>query len=108
MSSPPHGITTTPRAPAISSSSSSPATPFGPVPGNDLTRPSVPPDVQGMHGYPPDNDPRMDGTLLLWRYPDPLGAKDLGPVSTLQIEPTVAHLLGIAPSPLAKAPPFIP
>ncbi len=63
-------------------------------------------DVQGMHGYPLETAPEMQGTMLLWRYPDPIGARDLGNVSVLQIEPTVAQILGIAPSVAAKGKPI--
>ena len=59
-----------------------------------------------MHGYPLEAGPEMEGNMLLWRYPDALGPHELGAVSVLQIEPTVAHLLGISPAPQATGQPF--
>ncbi len=56
----------------------------------------------GMHGYPVEDDPEMYGALLLWRYPQPLGGKDLGEVRWDQYHPTVAKWLGIKPADGAK------
>ncbi len=53
---------------------------------------------QGMHGYPVCDDPEMYGPLILWRYPDLIGGKDLGEVDWSQLHPTVAKLLGIQPA----------
>jgi hypothetical protein len=41
--------------------------------------------------------------LIVSRFPEPLGGRDLGPVSNLQLHPTVAKLLGIEPATDAKA-----
>ena len=61
----------------------------------------------GMHGYPPEDDPEMYGVFLLWRYPQPLGGKDLGEVSWDQYHPTVAKWLGIKPADGAKGLPLV-
>jgi hypothetical protein len=58
--------------------------------------------VRGMHGYPVEENPQMLGLLIISRYPEPLGGKDLGAVSSLQLHPTVAKILGIEPSGMAK------
>ena len=60
----------------------------------------------GMHGYPPEDDPEMYGALLLWRYPQPFGGKDLGEVRWDQYHPTVAKWLGIKPADGAKGLPL--
>lgn len=52
----------------------------------------------GMHGYCPRENPEMHGFMAIWRYPEPLGGKDLGRVHSLQLHATVAELLGIEPS----------
>jgi predicted AlkP superfamily pyrophosphatase or phosphodiesterase len=49
----------------------------------------------GMHGYCPRENPEMNGLLVIWRYPEPLGGKDLGRIHSLQLHATVAELLGI-------------
>ncbi len=59
----------------------------------------------GMHGYPPSQSPEMLGFCVLWRYRHPLAGRDLGKVDVLQLHPTVAKLLGIAPSKNALAQP---
>ena len=61
---------------------------------------------RGMHGYPIGDDPEMYGPLILWRYPDALGGKDLGEVDWSQIHPTVTKLLGIQPSAAAQGRPI--
>ena len=60
----------------------------------------------GMHGYPVEDDPEMYGALLLWRYPQPFGGKDLGEVNWDQYHPTVAKWLGIKPADGAKGKPL--
>lgn len=57
----------------------------------------------GMHGYPVESEPKMEGFACVWRTPDPIGGTNLGVISNLQFHPTVAHILGIEPSPAAKA-----
>jgi len=59
-------------------------------------------DPLGMHGYPADHNPDMLGFCVLWRYPTPLGGKDLGRVHVFQFHPTVAALLGVKPAPGAN------
>ena len=61
---------------------------------------------KGMHGYPIGDDPEMYGPLILWRYPDAFGGKELDGVDWSQIHPTVAKLLGIEPSPAAHGEPI--
>src|SRR5439155_4159005 len=41
-------------------------------------------DPQGMHGYPPSICPEMRGFRVLWRYPSPLGGRNLGTVHAEQ------------------------
>ena len=60
----------------------------------------------GMHGYPVEDDPEMYGALLVWRYPQPFGGKDLGEVNWNQYHPTVAKWLGIQPADGAKGAPL--
>lgn len=50
---------------------------------------------KGMHGYPVEENPEMEGVTLLWRYPQPIGGQDLGVVRWDQFHPTVAKLLGV-------------
>lgn len=52
----------------------------------------------GMHGYDPVTNPEMLGAAILWRFPEPIGGLDLGPVHSLQLHATVARLLGITPA----------
>lgn len=52
----------------------------------------------GMHGYDVEENPEMNGILLVWRYRQPIGGIDLGPTHSLQLHATVAHLLGIEPA----------
>jgi predicted AlkP superfamily pyrophosphatase or phosphodiesterase len=59
----------------------------------------------GMHGYDPKSNAEMLGPMIVWRYPKKLPPKKLGPVSALQLHPTVAKLLGIQPSDVAKGEP---
>jgi predicted AlkP superfamily pyrophosphatase or phosphodiesterase len=66
------------------------------------------PGPYGMHGYPPDQCSDMLGFCALWRYPKPLGGKDLGKVDALQVHPTVAKILNINPAEGAKAKPLLP
>lgn len=60
----------------------------------------------GMHGYDPATNPEMNGFMLVWRYRKPIGGIDLGKVDSLQLHPTVAKLLGIAPAEHATAKPI--
>ena len=64
-------------------------------------------EPQGMHGFPPDKSSDMRGFLVIWRYPKPLGGRNLGTVHTEQLHPTVARVLGIHPSEDAKAAPVL-
>lgn len=57
----------------------------------------------GMHGYDVEENPEMNGILLVWRYPNPIGGVDLGPTHSLQLHATVARLLGIEPAAGARA-----
>lgn len=52
----------------------------------------------GMHGYPVEENPEMEGVTLLWRYPQLIGGKDLGTVEWSQYHPTAARLLGVRPA----------
>ncbi|MEX2672202.1 MAG: nucleotide pyrophosphatase/phosphodiesterase family protein [Phycisphaeraceae bacterium] len=52
----------------------------------------------GMHGYHPDTQPEMLGPAIFWRYPEPLGKTNLGPIHALQLHATVAQLLKITPA----------
>jgi hypothetical protein len=74
-----------------------------PDPITDIAKAGSP---KGMHGYPIGDDPEMFGPLILWRYPDALGGKELAGVDWSQIHPTVAKLLGIEPSPAAHGQPI--
>jgi predicted AlkP superfamily pyrophosphatase or phosphodiesterase len=69
-----------------------------PTPATD-----VPKSLKGMHGYDPALDPKMQGFAVLYRWGSNEPGKDLGPVSTLQLHPTVAKLLGITPATGAAA-----
>jgi predicted AlkP superfamily pyrophosphatase or phosphodiesterase len=60
----------------------------------------------GMHGYDPQANADMFGPMILWRYPKPLAPRKLERVHALQLHPTVAKLLGIEPSEMAKAKPI--
>ncbi len=60
----------------------------------------------GMHGYDVESNPDMYGFSLVWRYPDPLPASDLGRVDYRRVHPTVARLLGIDPAPGATGEPL--
>ena len=53
---------------------------------------------RGNHGYDVQEDPEMRGFAVIWRYRHPFGGIDLGQVDTVQIEPTVAKILGIQPA----------
>jgi len=52
----------------------------------------------GMHGYDPQRYPEMNGLMVLWRYSEPLGGRDLGRVLSLELHASVAALLGIQPA----------
>lgn len=52
----------------------------------------------GMHGYDPVTNPEMLGAAIVWRFPEPIGGLDLGPVHSLQLHATVARMLGIEPA----------
>jgi hypothetical protein len=55
-----------------------------------------------MHGYDPVTNPEMLGAAIVWRFPEPIGGLDLGPVHSLQLHATVARLLGIDPAEAAR------
>ena len=74
-----------------------------PDPITDIAKAGSP---KGMHGYPIGDDPEMYGPLILWRYPDAFGGKELEGVDWSQLHPTVAKLLGIQPSPAAHGQPI--
>jgi predicted AlkP superfamily pyrophosphatase or phosphodiesterase len=61
----------------------------------------------GMHGYDVADNPEMNGILLVWRYPEPLGGIDLGPTHALQLHATIARLLDIQPARGAYAEPVL-
>ncbi|TVQ77510.1 MAG: alkaline phosphatase family protein [Bradymonadales bacterium] len=61
--------------------------------------------LKGMHGYDPE-DPDMWGFGLVWRYPRPFQAENLGPVQGIRLHATVAELLGIEASPQAESTPI--
>ena len=77
---------------------------------NDIAAPmpaeSEPRSLKGMHGYDPTEDDKMLGFAVLAKWGSTAPGKDLGPVSTLQIHPTVAKLLGIKPADGATATPI--
>jgi predicted AlkP superfamily pyrophosphatase or phosphodiesterase len=81
---------------------------FGNHPGSSAASWEIDPRIGpvGMHGYPPESSPDMRGLMVLWRYPQHLGGRDLGTVSALQLHPTVAKLLGIKPANGAKGEPL--
>lgn len=72
----------------------------------EVTLPISPRGPLGMHGYDPASNPEMNGFMLIWRYRTPIGGIDLGKVDSLQLHPTVARLLGIAPAEQATAKPI--
>jgi len=45
----------------------------------------------------------MQGFAVIWRYRHKLGGIDLGKVDTVQLEPTIAAILGIQPAAGATA-----
>lgn len=59
----------------------------------------------GMHGYDPKNEKDMQGFMMLYRWPEfPRGSKLRKAPHALQLHPTVAKLLKVAPSAKAKSP----
>ncbi len=59
----------------------------------------------GMHGYDPKNEKDMQGFMMLYRWPEfPRGSQIRKEPHALQLHPTVAKLLKVAPSEKAKAP----
>lgn len=54
--------------------------------------------VLGMHGYDPRTNPEMLGLMVVWRFPNMIGGRNLGQVHSLQLHATVAQLLGIEPA----------
>lgn len=62
--------------------------------------------MAAMHGYDPREDPDMNGFAVFWRYPNPLGGRDLGRVHSLQLHPTAAAVLGIDSAEAATADPI--
>jgi predicted AlkP superfamily pyrophosphatase or phosphodiesterase len=73
---------------------------------NAVRMPAVQGGPLGMHGYAPEEDPEMQGFAVIWRYRHKLGGIDLGKVDTVQLEPTIAAILGIQPAPGAAAMPL--
>ena len=62
----------------------------------------------GVHGYAPEQSPGMNGLCVIWRYPDRLRRRDLGPVRAAQMHPTVARLLNVKPADGVKVEPLRP
>lgn len=62
-------------------------------------------DPLGQHGYPVEEDPDMLGFAVISTIGAQRGARDLGRVDSLQLNPTVAKLLGIQPANTATAKP---
>lgn len=61
----------------------------------------------GMHGYDPKSEKDMKGFLMLYRWPEfPRGSQIRKTPHALQLHPTVAKLLKVAPSAQAKHPPI--
>ena len=59
----------------------------------------------GMHGYDPKTEKEMKGFMMLYRWPEfSQGAQILQGPHSLQLHPTVAKLLKVAPSEKAKSP----
>jgi len=56
------------------------------------------PGLLGMHGYDVEEVREMKGSLVVRRYPDPLGGVDLGVVEATRLHATVAAILGIDPA----------
>lgn len=52
----------------------------------------------GMHGYDPRTNSEMLGLMVVWRFPNLIGGRNIGQVHSLQLHATVAELLGIEPS----------
>jgi predicted AlkP superfamily pyrophosphatase or phosphodiesterase len=78
--------------------------PLGAAPVADLAPDGEP---KGMHGYPVEEDPKMEGVTFIWRWPKLIGGVDLGEVDWDQYHPTVARWLGIQPAPGAKGRPIV-
>lgn len=55
--------------------------------------------VSGAHGYDAAQCPNMYGCTIVWRYREPLGGRDLGPIDATQFHATAAAWLGIEPAP---------
>lgn len=61
----------------------------------------------GVHGYDPSISPEMKGLMVWWKYPETGRSVEIkGDIDSLQLHPTVSHLLGVAPSAEAKAKPI--
>lgn len=59
----------------------------------------------GMHGYDPKNEKDMQGFMMLYRWPEfSRGSQIRKAPHALQLHPTVANLLKVAPSEKAKSP----
>ena len=59
----------------------------------------------GMHGYDPKNEKDMQGFMMLYRWPEfPRGSQIRKAPHALQLHPTVAKLLKVAPAEKAKGP----
>jgi predicted AlkP superfamily pyrophosphatase or phosphodiesterase len=79
---------------------------FNRSPKDKITASTAERGPRGMHGYDPKHHPEMLGPMIVWRHPKPLPTRQLGRVSALQLHPTVAKLLGIQPSDMAKEKPI--
>jgi len=53
---------------------------------------------RGMHSYDPTEDKEMRGLFILVRWGSKSPGRDVGPLDSLRIHPTVARLLGIQPA----------
>jgi predicted AlkP superfamily pyrophosphatase or phosphodiesterase len=63
-------------------------------------------DSRATHGFPVSGCPEMRGFAAIWRYPTPLGGRDLGEVRVEQLHPTVARILDVDPARSARAQPL--
>jgi predicted AlkP superfamily pyrophosphatase or phosphodiesterase len=62
--------------------------------------------LRGAHGYALAETADMAAVVLLQRYPQAYGGRDLGAVDARQLHPTVAALLAIRPAATARAAPL--
>ncbi|MGD9633121.1 MAG: alkaline phosphatase family protein [Pirellulales bacterium] len=61
---------------------------------------------RGMHSYDPAEDKEMRGIFILTRWGAKSPGRDLGPLDSLRIHPTVAKLLSVKPAEGATAEPL--